>query len=206
MKKLLLIFFAAVTVYTASYGQDQVDQKSTFSILFVGNSLTYTNDLPKLVKNSALAKGIALKVKMLAQPNYAIVDHWNEGKVQKLIKSKKYDYVIIQQGPSSQSEGRRMLIDDGKSYKELCDSSGSQLCYFMVWPSVSRNYTFDNVIKNHKDAASINNSILLPVGQAWKAHIDSSKSFDFYGPDGFHPSLKGSLATAELIVGYLFEK
>lgn len=85
------------------------------NILFIGNSLTYTNNLPKLVKKHADLNGIKINAKMIAFPNYAIEDHWNEGKVQKLISSKKFNYVIIQQGPSSQNDGRKMLIEYGKN-------------------------------------------------------------------------------------------
>ena len=73
------------------------------SVLFIGNSLTYTNDLPKLVKNAAKAKGINLTITVIAYPNYAIIDHWNDGNVQKEISKNHYDFVLLQQGPSSQA-------------------------------------------------------------------------------------------------------
>ena len=206
MYKSILLFFALLAASHGLRAQQEssgLDASKTYNLLFVGTSLTYTNNLPKLVKEVAKQKGMDLKVKMIASPNYALVDHWNEGKVQKLINSKKYDFVIIQQGPSSQEEGRRMLLEDGKNFASLCKSNGAKLCYFMVWPSVSRNYTMDEVIKNHRDAATTNNAILLPVGEVWKAHMDSTGRFDYYGHDGFHPSLKGSQVAAETIVQYL---
>ena len=75
----------------------------------------------------------------------------------------------------------------------------------MVWPSLNYYHTFDDVIKNHKDAAAINNSILLPVGRIWRDYIDSTNNKEYYGPDGFHPSLKGSHIAAKVIVEYLFQ-
>ena len=47
---------------------------------------------------------------MLARANYALKDHWNEGELQSLIKSGNFDFVVVQQGPSSQAEGRAMLF------------------------------------------------------------------------------------------------
>ena len=186
-------------IVSSSYSYSQ--QK--FNILFIGNSLTYTNDLPKLVKKNAKTKGIEIETKMIAFPNYAIADHWNDGLVQKLIASKKYDFVIIQQGPSSQSDGRKILIEYGKEFSNLCKSNSTKLCYFMVWPSISYYHTFEGVIKNHKDAASINDAILLPVGELWKDHIDNTDNYEYYSADGFHPSLKGSQLAAKVIVEYL---
>ncbi|WP_411768274.1 SGNH/GDSL hydrolase family protein [Winogradskyella sp. A3E31] len=207
MKKFILLLILSVSVYSNINGQEDVvkNDKTEFNILFVGNSLTYTNDLPQLVKKYAKRKGIKIKTKMIAYPNYAIIDHWNDGKIQKLIVSKTYDYVIIQQGPSSQSEGRKMLIEDGQKISNLCALYDTKLCYFTVWPSLNYFYTFDGVIKNHRDAADINSAILLPVGEVWKNYIDTTDDKQYYGPDGFHPSKKGSEVAAQVIVEHLFQ-
>jgi hypothetical protein len=177
---------------------------SDYNILFIGNSLTYTNNLPELVKSNALQKGITIGVKMVALPNFAIVDHWDIGEVQQYIESKMFDFVIIQQGPSSQQEGRDILIEYGTRYSNLCNTNNAQLCYYMVWPSLTYYHTFAGVIQNHRDAAQINNAILCPVGEVWKSHFDTTNNFDYYGPDGFHPSLAGSQVAADVIVDTLF--
>lgn len=78
----------------------QIDVTKEYNILFVGNSLTYSNDLNLLVKKAAKTKGIGIKTKMVALPNYALEDHLTDRKIQKLIKSENYDFVLIQQGPS----------------------------------------------------------------------------------------------------------
>ena len=200
-----ITFLILVFVGTISFGQKNIDQKKTVSILFIGNSLTYYNNLPELVKQNAKEQDVRVKYEMVAKPNYAIVDHWAEGKVQKLITKKKFDYVILQQGPSSQNEGRQMLIDSGKDYKQLCDKTNTKLCYYMVWPSRTYYHTYDGVIKNHRDAAQLNDAILLPVGEVWKAYFDRTDNFQYYGPDGFHPSLLGSKVAARVIVEYLFK-
>lgn len=172
-------------------------------ILFVGNSLTYTNNLPQMVEEEAKSRGIKVKSTTLAFPNYAIVDHWIDGELQKRIMSKGYDYVVVQQGPSSQPEGRKMLIEDGALLKKLCDKYDTKLAYFMVWPSQTYYHTFDGVIKNHRDAAQQNEAILCPVGEAWKAYFDENDDFSLYGTDGFHPSPKGSRLAAQVIVDTL---
>ncbi|PCJ95777.1 MAG: hypothetical protein COA50_08230 [Flavobacteriaceae bacterium] len=174
------------------------------NILFIGNSLTYTNDLPGLVKTRAKQKGITIGTKMIALPNYAILDHWSDGEVQKEINSKKYQFIIIQQGPSSQPFGRQVLIEYGQKYSALCKVNNAKLAYFMVWPSLANYETFDGVILNHKEAALINKAILCPVGEVWKTHFDNTNNFDYYGPDGFHPSFKGSQVAANVIVATLF--
>ncbi len=196
MRSLLVILLYSITLNVLA---------QTTKVLFVGNSLTYTNGLPTLVEEEAKSRGVKVKTLMLAYPNYAIIDHWNDGEVQKYIKSEKYDFVVIQQGPSSQSEGRRMLIEDGNKLQKLCEQSGSKLVYFMVWPSQAYYHTFEGVIKNHRDAAKMNGALLCPVGEAWKAYFDNTEDYSLYSGDGFHPSPKGSRLAAEVIVDTLLK-
>ena len=184
-------------------GNDKEPVEADYSLLFVGNSLTYTNNLPLLVKRLAEDRGLNIETRSLAYPNYAIVDHWADGQVQSLIKSKKYDFVIIQQGPSSQQEGHRMLVDSGADYAALCKENDAELAYYMVWPPISVFHRFDRVIANYTDAARKNNAILCPVGRVWKDYIDQTQDYSYYGFDDFHPSLKGSQVAAEVIINSL---
>ncbi|MFZ1717368.1 MAG: hypothetical protein WAT88_18845 [Saprospiraceae bacterium] len=175
------------------------------TILFVGNSLTYTNDLPKMVVAFGKESGVEIKTTILAYPNYALEDHWNDGQVQKLIAKNKYDFVVVQQGPSSQIDGRQMLLDYGAKLKTLCDNTNTQLAFFMVWPAFSNIQTFDGVIQNYTDAALTTNSLLCPVGELWKKHFQDTGDYSFYGPDMFHPSEIGSKNAAKIIFETLFK-
>jgi hypothetical protein len=178
---------------------------SAKSILFVGNSLTYYNDLPGLVARIGKDSGVEIKTEMIAYPNYALEDHWNDGQIQVLIANKKYDFVIVQQGPSSQAEGRAMLLDYGARIKGLCVTHNSQLAFFMVWPAFVNFNNFDGVITNYTDAAVATNSLLCPVGKLWKEHFLATGDYSYYGPDMFHPSQKGSENAAKIIFKTLFK-
>ena len=180
--------------------------QKTYYLLFVGNSLTYTNDLPALVRKEAKKQGVKVRTKMLASPNYALVDHWFQGEAQKYIQTGKFDFVIMQQGPSSQADGKRMLLSSGSQFSKLCNQVGSELVFFMVWPSRRYYATYDSVISNYKNAAISSDAILCPVGEVWKNHFDETNDFSYYGLDGFHPSFRGSQVAAEVIVETLFNE
>lgn len=178
----------------------------TSHILFVGNSLTYTNDLPAIVTRLAGEKGIEVTTGMLVAPNYALEDHWNDGRLQELISEKQFDFVVVQQGPSSQQDGRTMLLDYGARIKTVCEKNNTKLAFLMVWPAYSNLRTFDGVIKNYRDAATATNSLLWPAGEVWKKHFEETGDYSYYGPDQFHPSEKGSAVAAGVIVETLFGK
>ena len=178
---------------------------STKSILFIGNSLTYYNDLPSLVARIARDNGIEIKTEMIAYANYALEDHWNDGRIQQLIATKKYDFVIVQQGPSSQPDGRSMLLNDAAKIKALCTKHNTKLAFFMVWPAFANFSNFDGVIKNYTDAAATTHSLLCPVGKVWKEHFLATGDYSYYGTDMFHPSQKGSESAALIIFQTLFK-
>jgi hypothetical protein len=129
----------------------------------------------------------------------------NDGNVQAFIETGEFDYVIIQQGPSSQPYGRETLIEFGATFKTLCQNNNAELAYFMVWPSRTYYNTFNGVINNYRDAANINEALLCLVGEVWKTHFDTTNTFDYYGTDNFHPSLLGSHVAARVIVESIFD-
>jgi hypothetical protein len=202
----MLCFYCCACNKTANNGIDNTPvSNADTTLLFIGNSLTYTNDLPQLVANIALLKGSKIKTESLALPNYALIDHLTDGKLQTMIASKKYTYVIVQQGPSSQQEGREMLLEAAPKINDMCKNNGAQLAIYMVWPAYANYYNFDGVIKNYTEAATLTNSILCPAGAVWKEYIDRTKDLSYYGSDMFHPSLKGSQVAAEVIYKAIFK-
>jgi len=194
----LTISILFITVFSGSCQGDEKNN-SVHSILFVGNSLTYTNNLPELVAKIANDNGVAVETTILAYPNYALEDHWNDGQLQKLIANGSFDFVVVQQGPSSHAEGRDMLLDYGERISALCKKHNVQLAFFMVWPAKANYQTFNSVIKNYSDAAQQTQSILCPVGKIWKQHFDTTNNFSYYDTDEFHPSLAGSKVAAQII-------
>ena len=186
--------------------QDPVvgNTNSAYNLLFIGNSLTSSNNLPELIKEYAETQGKDISVASIVKNNYALIDHWKEGVIQASIESKSFDFVIVQQGPSSQPNGRALLIEYGGLISELCKTNDAKLAYYMVWPSLAHYDTFDGVITSYRMAANRTNDILCPVGEVWKSYFDETGDFSYYGSDGFHPSLSGSNVAAQVIYESLF--
>lgn len=166
--------------------------KTPQKILFVGNSLTYTNELPLMVKELGKAFGQKLKPECLCHPNYALEDHWNDGQLQDKIRNNGYEFVIFQQGPSSQAYGKTTLQKYGGMISDYARKFDAKPVYFMVWPSLRYYHTFDGVIANHTTAAQKNSALLAPLGKFWHEYRQTESAEKLYGPDGFHPSKAGS--------------
>src|SRR5689334_14552840 len=71
------------------------------NVLFIGNSLTYTNDLPVMVEALAKASGEDFAVESFTGANFAIIDHWNNPATVQGVRNGQFDFVVLQQGPST---------------------------------------------------------------------------------------------------------
>jgi len=177
--------------------------QSPIKILFVGNSLTHSNDLPALIVELAQMDGVNITFKMIAPGGYSLEDHWNAGEVQKEMAAAHYDLVVGQQGPSALPESQVLLKRYAEKYANECARVKSSWALYMVWPSEQRSFDLDNVIYSYTQAAKSTAALLFPVGLAWKLAWEEDPAFPLYGPDRFHPSMHGSLVAAMTIYASL---
>ncbi len=105
------LLFGLVLLIGAGHSAPRAAPRDELRVLFIGNSLTYTNDLPGMIGKLAAASGQKrFTHKSVAFPDHGLEDHWRRGEARKEIAKKKWDIVVLQQGPSASAEGRESLI------------------------------------------------------------------------------------------------
>ena len=67
------------------------------SLLFIGNSHTYVNDMPLMVKRRAEEAGFDCRTVMIAHGGWYLAQHAEEPDVRFNILHGNYDYVILQE-------------------------------------------------------------------------------------------------------------
>jgi len=178
-------------------------------ILFIGNSLTYVNDVPGIVQALALSRGDSLAVETVAFPDYALIDHWNQGSghgtARGEIAARKWKFVVLQQGPSSVSVNRDTLRLSAKLFAPGIAQAGGVPALFSVWPTSDRLQDFPASIQSYTLAASDVGGVLLPVASAWQAAWQRSATLALYS-DGLHASTAGSYLSALTIYAVLVHK
>lgn len=172
-------------------------------ILFVGNSLTYTNDLPGAVVTVAHALDRDVAVASVAYPNFALEDHWYSG-IADVVGELAPDVVVMQQGPSSQPQNQRHLAAWSDSLSGVVRRVDGEPALLMVWPSLSRELAFDDVRDAYYAAAEGVGGAFIPVGEAFRALYAHDPELSPFGPDGFHPSDVGTVLAAYVVIGTLF--
>jgi hypothetical protein len=174
-------------------------------VLFIGNSLTYYNDLPGMVAALSRAAGdtAPLVVGSLTAPGFALEDHLADGNASRAIATGGWNVVVLQQGPSSLPESRQILIRDTRIFAEQIRAVGAEPALYSVWPERSRFNDFDRASESYRLAADTVDGLLFPAGEAWRAAWRRDSTLPLYGPDEFHPSSLGTYLAALVIYARL---
>jgi hypothetical protein len=176
-------------------------------VLFIGNSLTYWNDLPLIVQALAdTAGGASLAVMTVAFPDYNLDDHRLQGAASRAIALGGWEVVVLQQGPSSLAENREQLRASARAFDTDIRRAGATPALYSVWPSEVRRADFDRAIESYTLAAQDVNGLLLPVASAWLAAWRRDSTLVLYSGDGLHPSVAGSYLAALVMYGALYDR
>ena len=175
-----------------------------YNVLFIGNSLTYTNNLPLMVEYlTPTVNGETMNAGMIALPNVALDDLWNQGEARTALSSGNWDMVVMQQGPSSQPEWQEHLATWVGRFADEARANGVEPAVLMVWPPEGPDATFEAVISSYANAADSASATLFPAGSAWFDLLSSTSPIDPYGPDRFHPSVEGTYLAALTVAAHL---
>jgi hypothetical protein len=168
------------------------------SILFIGNSLTSANDLPRRVAVLAAASGASIETDSVAIDGASLLDHWEDGRSRRRIASRRWSFVVLQQGPSTLPESRAELVRSTTQFGEEIRRAGAQPALLMVWPLPGQRAA--DVSASYRAAAEATRSTLIAAGDAWVRAKDADQTLILTGADGYHPSAVGTELAALSVV------
>ena len=217
MKKFLLVlFFIPLFVFS--------QQKK--EVLFIGNSYTYVNNLPDLVKQIALTFGDTLIHDSSTPGGANFSMHSANSQTISKINQQQWDYVVLQaqsQEPSlSPGYVNTNVYPAVQTLIDIIEQSS--LCiepmFFMTWgrkygdagncvpwPPVCTYLGMQEQLRlRYLDFAFIHNASCAPVGMAWKQSIAQDSALNLFSPDNSHPSIYGSYLAACTFYTSIFKK
>jgi PKD repeat protein len=214
MMKHFLFFLLFFT--TRAIAQDSV------SVLFIGNSYTYVNDLPGMLSQFAASQGDVVTQDSKTNGGYTFQNHLNDPLTHAKIQNRPWDFVVLQgqsQEPSfPYSQVTSATYPPAKSLTDSVFSANfcSQVLYFMTWgrkngdPQWDSINTFDKMNTRLEQAyLSMMNqaqSSVAPIAIAWKRVVDEHPTIELYSSDGSHPSLAGTYLATCVFYASLFRK
>ncbi len=194
-------------------------------ILFIGNSATYYNDMPKMVEGMAIAAGKDVEVSSITHSGYKLSEFMDENgiyydKIITTLRETKFDFVITQ-------DHRELMIQSPlKSeiaflkLKNLIDENGAKtILYETQADSEGRNFKINgsSVFLDHsmmqyyltKNYFYIGNKNDVEVSAAGPNYTRCTEMFPeivLYDEDKLHPTIAGSYLAACTIYESIFDE
>ena len=201
-------------------------QNQVRKALFVGNSYTYYNDLPKLIADLAHSGGDSLFHDQNTIGGYSLQSHATNSNTVSKIQNGSWDYLILQEHsqrpslPLSQVEAQ--FYPAAYTLDSLFHSvrPTAQSVFYMTWgrengdasncatwPPVCTYEGMDSLLNlRYQFIADSLNAAVSPVGVVWRSIRNLHPSIQLYNADESHPSLAGSFVAACTFYAVLFQK
>ena len=194
-------------------------------VLFIGNSYTYMNGLPELINQIAISKGNSLIYESHTPGGSTLMQHASNSNVQSLLNATEWDYVILQEQSQNPSFPPSQVASQVYPYAEsLCEdireaNPCTEPVFFMTWgrengdsqncasypPICTYEGMQDRLTESYTEMAQNNESLLAPIGIAWKNIREQHPEINLYSSDGSHPSIQGSYLAACVFYAILFD-
>lgn len=175
-------------------------------VLFIGNSLTYLNDLPKLTAQLAASARPpqTLETEFVGEGGASLKRHWELGKGLKAIRSGRWDYVVLQEKGGQEIEDPKMFEEYGRRFAAEIKKAGAKPLFFMSWANKDAPQELALLMKAHEGLAREAAAVVAPVGVAWQYALQENPKSVLHWTDGGHPDKAGSYLTACVFYAVLY--
>ena len=184
--------------------------KPGLRVLFVGNSHTFTNNLPDLVAKLAKGEERPLLSWSESPGGTSFQMHQGNGRVQKLLGEVKWDLVVLQDQSAmpnlSQVQFETETMPAARSLNGAIKESGARTVLFMTWGYQDEFFGMQKRSRDrYQQLAGDLKADLVPVGTAWEKAMQSRPNLDLWS-DGNHATMKGSYLAACVFYAIFYGK
>lgn len=218
-------------LFWAITGMSNVQAKAgqKLRVYFIGNSYTYSNNMPGMIADIAASMGDTLVYEYHTPGGWTWKDHWSNFPTDPCIakiKTGNWDYVVLQEQSQMPAFGQLnpshpTYIYAGQFTKLIRDSAKCTVpMLYMTWgykngdsancPGLLYMCTYegmDSVLRaRYMELADSFDAVVSPVGAVRRYIRQNHPGIELYEPDGSHPSVAGTYAAACCFYAALFKK
>ncbi|WP_375208111.1 hypothetical protein [Hyphococcus sp.] len=180
-------------------------------ILFIGNSLTYFNDLPAVLEQTANHDGvIRAETALVASGGATLAQHWKDGAAAEMIRSGDWDYVVLQEqsqlGARIENGARKMdepeaFYSAAREFDREINNADAQTVFMLTWSHKDKPEEQALLHEAYESIACELGAVLAPAGAAWRLLRERNSGIDLYY-DNVHPNFNGTYLSA-MVVGMI---
>ena len=180
-------------------------------VLFVGNSYTFSNDLPGMVRDLAGAANRRVDTGVMAPAGWWWRDHAASKKTLDAIAQGDWDFVVLQEQsmvPALPDMARQVSRPAAVNLAVAAIEHGARPVLFLTWGHRDGNTEVNHagypsmqvaIANTYAEIGAAVASEIAPVGMAWWMVREERPDINLYQPDGSHPSRDGSYLAATVI-------
>jgi hypothetical protein len=211
-----VIGVCAAAVAMARGSEAKAPAGKPLRLLFVGNSYTFYNDLPRLVAALLQTTGRKVEIGEYLAGSRTLMNHWNEnlgvpsdpkhnspakeeaarkGGFDKLLAQGPWDYVVLQGHSRDALDGEPWEF---RKYAGLFAekirkaSPETKVLFYMTWARQDQPQEQPIITKAYLEVAKANAAAAAPVGEAWKDSLAARPDLVLHITDKKHPTAAGS--------------
>ncbi len=167
-------------------------------VLFLGNSYTFFNDLPAVLRRMAASGKPPLKIHVdsYTKGGYSLERHWADGGGVKKIRRGGWDVVVLQDhsmGPVLQPA--KMAEFARKIHAEV-RKVGGRTVLFMTWARRHKPEMIEPLSRRYRAVAKELGAGVAPVGRAWQTALRERPKLALHRRDRSHPNERGTYLAA----------
>ena len=200
------------------------DSLESLNILFIGNSLTYYNNMPEMFGKMAEASGKSVNIESATIGGIALRHLIGRSRIIEKIKSKYWDFIILQSDDiSAFPDMYDIEIVTLQRFKNVIfdNCSNTKIIYLMVWglrngvniQELNGEFVYysylDYINKIYNGTLYIADEtdlIISPVGWAWKEVRNQYPEIELFSSDNAHPGYNGSYLCAAVHYSIIFQE
>ncbi|MBP3773652.1 MAG: discoidin domain-containing protein [Treponema sp.] len=181
------------------------------NVLFIGNSLTYYNNMWSIFEGLSLSRGHHVNATAVTYGGRTLNQHASAQNTEAALKGGTFDYVIIQDKSSKWvnddtfGDGVQRLEQGAAAIvpkiKEL--QPNAKILFYGIWPNKSESAHTREVTAAYLKEAKKYDTLFAPAGEAFYDLIQQ-REYDYYESDGIHPEPVGSFLSASSIYYAVF--
>lgn len=166
-------------------------------VLFIGNSYTFYNNMPRMAAELAELNG-ALKpvVRAVTVGGSSLQEHWHRGEAQQSIENGRWNHVVLQEFSMQPFIDERPTRRYVAEYSELIRRDHAQPVIYLTWSRAWAPERQTQLNRFYRKLAKENGALVVPVGPAWRIAQERHPDLRLYEIDGSHPTLAGSCIAA----------
>jgi hypothetical protein len=213
-----LLLVAAVSALATPSGGTPAHSPKPVRVLFIGNSYTYVNNLPELVRGLAagMAEPVAVEVEQVTVGGATLRRLWEAGPALAAIREARWDYVVLQEqstfgvtmvnGRSVVSDPARLFWPAARLFDAAIRKAGARTVLMNTWGAPGRAESFQALAHGQFTIGRELGAAVVPAGLAWQRALAERADLPLYMVDGSHPAPAGSYLMALATVATLLDR